>query len=187
MKLREQTVALKDGGTAFLRSPGPTDAAAVLDLMRRSSDETHFMAREGNEISLTEAQEAEFLDRVLAHPGQLELAAFVDGKPVGVCGLDLIRDTRRCRHRAELGIAILREYWGRGLGTAMVRACLEAAKEAGFEQVELGVCADNPRAIHTYEKLGFRAVGTVPRAYKLSDGMYRDEVQMVFEIAGSGK
>lgn len=182
MKLREQTVALKSGGTALLRSPGPADAAVVLDLMRRTSDETHFLAREGDEISFTEAQEAAFLAQVLDHPGQLELLALVDGVPAGECGLDLVRDTRRCRHRAELGIAILRDYWDRGLGTAMVRACLEAAAGAGFEQVELGVCADNPRAIRTYERLGFRAVGTIPRAYKLADGSCRDEIQMVYII-----
>ena len=48
-----------------------------------------------------------------------------------------------------------------------------------FEQLELGVFSDNARAIHLYESCGFHAWGTQPRAFKLKDGTYRDEIMMV--------
>ena len=53
------------------------------------------------------------------------------------------------------------------------------AKENGFTQVELGVFADNERAIYLYRKLGFTEMGCIPKAFCLKDGTYRDEVQMV--------
>ena len=53
------------------------------------------------------------------------------------------------------------------------------AKENGFEQVELGVFEDNPRAQHLYEKHGFQEQGRMLRAFRLKDGTYRDEIQMV--------
>lgn len=49
----------------------------------------------------------------------------------------------------------------------------------GFEQLELGVYSDNARAIHLYEKFGFERYGIQPRAFKLKDGTYRDEIIMV--------
>ena len=63
-----------------------------------------------------------------------------------------------------------------------MEACIECAKKAGFEQIELGVFADNERARHLYEKMGFKQVGVQPRAFKLKDGTYRDEVQMIYMI-----
>ena len=59
-------------------------------------------------------------------------------------------------------------------------ACaVEQAKANGFEQLELGVFEDNQAAIHLYEKFGFRTCGVQPRAFKLKDGSYRDELFMV--------
>ncbi len=50
---------------------------------------------------------------------------------------------------------------------------------ANFEQIELGVFEDNHAAIGLYEKFGFKRCGVLPRAYKLKDGTYRDEIQMI--------
>lgn len=43
----------------------------------------------------------------------------------------------------------------------------------------LTVRSDNARAIHLYEKVGFERYGIQPRAFKLKDGTYRDEIIMV--------
>ena len=61
----------------------------------------------------------------------------------------------------------------------MDEAALRQAKANGYEQVELGVFEDNPRARHLYEKLGFQEQGRTLRAFRLKDGTYRDEIQMV--------
>jgi len=61
----------------------------------------------------------------------------------------------------------------------MIEAALRQAKENGFAQVELGVFEDNSRARHLYEKLGFQEQGRTLRAFRLKDGTYRDEIQMV--------
>jgi len=53
----------------------------------------------------------------------------------------------------------------------------------GYEQAELGVYSDNDRARHMYKKMGFKEYGMNPRAFKLKDGTYRDEIIManIFE------
>ena len=61
----------------------------------------------------------------------------------------------------------------------MLQVAQEQAEKNGFEQMELGVFADNPRPIHVYEKSGFHKVGVQPHAFKLKDGSYVDEIEMV--------
>ena len=97
----------------------------------------------------------------------------------GNCGVNEIADRLKMRHRAELGISIKKKAWGLGLGTILISRALEQAKENRFTQVELGVFADNERAIGLYRKLGFTEMGRIPKAFCLKDGTYRDEAQMV--------
>jgi diamine N-acetyltransferase len=54
---------------------------------------------------------------------------------------------------------ILPEYFGRGVGEALMRACLEEAKQAGFQTIWLGVWENNHRAQAFYRKFGFQVVG----------------------------
>ncbi|MDQ3907124.1 MAG: GNAT family N-acetyltransferase [Acidobacteriota bacterium] len=54
---------------------------------------------------------------------------------------------------------VSREWLGRGVGQALMRACMEGARMAGHETIWLGVWERNGRARAFYSKWGFRAVG----------------------------
>jgi ribosomal protein S18 acetylase RimI-like enzyme len=49
---------------------------------------------------------------------------------------------------------------GQGLGAALMRACLDEARQQGYAALWLGVWQENPRAIAFYRRWGFEAVGT---------------------------
>ena len=49
---------------------------------------------------------------------------------------------------------------GRGVGAALMQACLNEARELGYRTVWLGVWKKNQRAIAFYQRWGFRPVGT---------------------------
>lgn len=51
-------------------------------------------------------------------------------------------------------------YVGRGIGPALMQACLDEALRSGFQTVWLGVWEKNPRAIAFYRKWGFAPVGS---------------------------
>ncbi|HKG15274.1 MAG TPA: GNAT family N-acetyltransferase [Pyrinomonadaceae bacterium] len=51
------------------------------------------------------------------------------------------------------------EWLGRGVGEALMRACVGEARQAGHETIWLGVWERNGRAQAFYRKWGFRAVG----------------------------
>ena len=57
----------------------------------------------------------------------------------------------------ELGIAVVEECRGRGIGTALLRHLLDHARSTP-EQVSLSVSRDNP-AVRLYRRLGFEIVG----------------------------
>ena len=62
MQIQPCTVRLKDGREVLLRSPEAADAQALLDYMRVTSGETHFMARYPEECQATVEQETGFIE-----------------------------------------------------------------------------------------------------------------------------
>jgi len=55
---------------------------------------------------------------------------------------------------------VSKEWLGRGVGEALMRACIQEAQHAGYETIWLGVWERNGRAQAFYRKWNFRAVGT---------------------------
>jgi RimJ/RimL family protein N-acetyltransferase len=78
-----------------------------------------------------------------------------DSRSIGHINLEKIND-----QQAELQISIgEEEYWGKGIGTKVIEIVLLKAKEKGFSTVKLEVRPTNSRAIHLYEKMGFKQIG----------------------------
>jgi ribosomal protein S18 acetylase RimI-like enzyme len=95
---------------------------------------------------------------------------------VGWC--DIERHGREgFRHAGRLGIGMLAEARGRGLGRRLMTEAIEAARRQGMERIELEVFASNTRAIALYQSLGCEREGLKRRARKL-DGEYDDDVLM---------
>lgn len=58
------------------------------------------------------------------------------------------------------------EYRNLGLGTKLVRKVIECAKEdSNIKGLELMVSIENLKAVHIYEKLGFRVISKIMKAY----------------------
>lgn len=70
------------------------------------------------------------------------------------------------------------EHFGKGYGSEATRLMLRYGfATLGLHRIELEVYAFNPRAIHVYEKLGFRREG-VRRDALFMDGAFHDAIQM---------
>src|SRR6185437_15257984 len=67
----------------------------------------------------------------------------------------------RLAHRGFLGMGLIKDFRGKGLGTQLLTKALQHAKEIGLEKVELSVFTDNAAAIGLYRKCGFREIGIV--------------------------
>ena len=77
-----------------------------------------------------------------------------------------------------MAIALYKEYWNLGIGSAMITYLSELAKQIGYEQMDLEVVAENTRAQALYRKCGFIETGRRHHALRLDDGSYHDEILM---------
>lgn len=110
-------------------------------------------------------------------PNEAPLVATVDNQIVGFAGLHRETAPRRA-HAAHLGITVDQAWQGRGIGRALMTALLDIADNwLGLQRIELGVFADNARAIKLYESCGF-VREAVLRGDALRNGEYADTVVM---------
>jgi RimJ/RimL family protein N-acetyltransferase len=108
--------------------------------------------------------------------GNPQFVADDAGRVVGWC--DIRRESIPVyAHTGHLGMGLLGEYRGRGLGERLILATIDAARTAGFERIELSVYGRNARAAALYRKVGFTLEGTRVRGKRL-DGEY-DDVHMM--------
>lgn len=174
-----KTVLLKNGKPCLLRLAEEKDAEMLLDYLRVTSGETPFMGREPEEVRTDLSEEVEFLRKNRENPRALHLLAEADGAFAGSCSFAAVSERYRARHRCRVGISLYRDFWGMGIGSALMGEILDQAKAAGFEQAELEVVSTNAAAIALYQKMGFQTTGAVPHAFKYRDGSYADFLTMV--------
>lgn len=160
-----KTVTLKDGRTCHLRNGTAADGAEILEVFNQTHEETDYLLSYPDENRFQAGQEAEFLAKKTESSNEVEICAVVDGKIVGTAGIDAVGSQDKVKHRAELGIALLKEFWGLGIGRALMDACIDCARQAGYAQMELDVVAENASAIALYEKVGFVEYGRNPKGF----------------------
>ena len=175
-------ITLKNGKEALLRNGEFADGEAVFVNFNETHSETDYLLSYPDENSFDAEQEAEFLKEKTESPNEIEIVALVDGVVAGTAGIEAVGAKYKLKHRAELGIAILKEYWGLGLGKALMEACIECAKEAGYTQLELNVVAENERAVVLYRKMGFVEYGRNPRGFNSRVSGYQEVVYMLLEL-----
>ena len=178
----DQRIILKNGKEAWLRNGDVSDRNAAYENFNATHAETDYLLSYPEENSFDPEQEGQFLKEKAESPNEIEILAVVDGKVVGMAGIEAVGTKYKVRHRAELGISILREYWGLGLGKALTKACIQCARDAGYVQLELNVVADNKRAISVYRDLGFEEFGRNPRGFNSRTNGFQELVYMLLKL-----
>lgn len=177
MIFEEKKITLKDGRTAILKSPCVEDAEKMLNYITKACKETDYLLRYPEEWNSSVEQEEGWVNRLRSSPDTLAITCYVDGAVAGNCEISFRNDIKTS-HRATIAIAILKDYWGIGIGSAMFEELVAAAQNRGTEIMELEFIAGSERAKHLYEKFGFRVVSERPNAFKLKDGTYLSEIYM---------
>lgn len=99
-----------------------------------------------------------------------------DGDPIGQVFLGSGSPEDRS---AELGISIGdKARWDGGYGTdAMRTVCRFGFQMMNLHRIQLGVYVENERAVHVYERIGFRTEARRRRAY-FKEGVHHDALVM---------
>ena len=120
------------------------------------------------------------LERIAASPHSRFFLALDGERIVGNACVDGSGNPR-FRHRRNLAITVLRDYWGKGIGSGLMERMIAFARESGAELLSLEVRSDNARAKALYRKFGFVPFGTFPKYFKI-DGQYFDVECMTREL-----
>ena len=181
MKYNEK-VTLKDGRICTLRNCEVKDTPRVIAIFNLTHAQTDFLLSYPDECTFTEEEESKFLGAMEENPRGIEILAEIDGAIVGMAGFDGVGSQYKKAHRAELGISVDKNYWGIGVGKALMNACINCARTADYEQLELDVVSENERAISLYEKYGFVEYGRNPKGFRRRGGGYQELVLMRLEL-----
>jgi GNAT superfamily N-acetyltransferase len=83
-------------------------------------------------------------------------------------------------HVANAAFMVASDAQGSGVGRRMAEHCLEEARHLGFRAMQFNfVVSTNTPAIHLWEQLGFKVVGTLPGAFRHPQKGYVDVLRHV--------
>lgn len=111
----------------------------------------------------------------LADPASTFLIAEVGGLAAGYAQLhtgEPAKSVEGAKPVELVRLYVSREWLGRGVGEALMRACLDKARQAGHKTIWLGVWERNGRAQAFYRKWNFRPVGE--HVFQLGSDPQRD-------------
>ena len=94
----------------------------------------------------------------------------------------LVHKQYRASHIADLGgVAIHPSFSGKGCGQRMLNEIIWLGKERGVLRMELGVSIINTKAVHLYEKAGFKREGLLKKyIYLKNENLFLDDILMAY-------
>ena len=166
-----------DAGAVTIREARVSDAAKCLEYLRTTSAEPgRMLPVDADEWDMPVQDEEAFIQHMAATPNCLMLVVEAQDEIVGI--LTCNGGTRRAmRHAVTLGVSLREDYRDRGLGHRLMQRTVDWARSNGVTRIELHVYVENARAIHLYEKFGFKIEGRRPHAY-YHNGRYIDDLVM---------
>ena len=158
------------------------DAKQMLNYLQRVGSETDFLLFGSSGVPMTLSQEENFLDSVNNTEYSRMFVVKKEDEIIGNAYIH-VNPRERIRHKAEIAISVLKEYWGKGVGSLLMENLIDYAKSTAFiETIYLEVVSENLRAIRLYEKFGFITFGINKNASKISDDKYYDWVLMRLDL-----
>ena len=147
------TYRLPDATKITLRPAHPDDAAAIIAAVRSSAQERSYVLMEvyGKDAA-TQRAYIERLDR----EHNLFLVATANEQIIGILALldSLVCSTPEpC---LSVGLHIVRDWRGRGIGSALLRYAMRWAKENDYRRLEADIFTTNERSVNLFNKAGFQ-------------------------------
>lgn len=162
------------------------DARELADLGTQTFLEAYGDANDPADLAayIADTYTEHLIAAALQSPAVTYLIAEADGRAIGFA--KLVAGSRSpdvdTAHPAELEqLYVLGHRHGGGVGTALIEACVEQARDHGCDVLWLGVWEDNRRAIGFYQRLGFVQVGT--HTFRLG-AQAQTDVLMALQLAG---
>lgn len=168
---------LKNGMKLSIRKATEGDAGELTNIEAQIGGESDNLTFGRDDFYLTEEQEREFIRNTSNRENCIFIVGLIDGRIIG--SLTFIASPRkRMMHRGELGIAVLKQFWGIGVGNFLMDYLFRWVNSNGIiNKVDLSVREDNINAINLYMKWGFKIEGRISKGLYIN-GKYYDLYNM---------
>lgn len=150
-----------------LRLYDPKDEKELHEIFREVVDS-------GSQFSYECSSIEEFHRQFFTPQGKVYVCHTVKGKVIGGFFLR-VNYSGRSNHIANAAYMIKNTYRGKGIGSLLVKASLQLAKDLDCQAMQFNmVLSQNTLAIKLYQRLGFNIIGTIPEAVRNRDGTFQD-------------
>lgn len=140
-----------------VREAERSDSRAMLALLQELQGETDYLCID-TEITLEEQRE--LIIKYKEHPRSIMLVIEIDGQLVGTANVN-VESHEELKHNAEIGMAILRDFWGHDIGSFVLEELIHYCETIDIHSISFEVRSDNMRALHLYRKYGFETIGVL--------------------------
>ena len=109
----------------------------------------------------------------ISRTGDEFLVAMLDGRVVGFVGVHRLKgEIGEITHVGEIGIVVHPDFQRRGIGTKLLKACVNLARKRGFERLEADTLAHNTAMTCILKKAGFKLEGVRCKRIKRNEKYY---------------
>jgi L-amino acid N-acyltransferase YncA len=165
-----------------IREVRPDDADAIVDILNPIIAAGVFTAFD---TPFTSDAEREYIRTFPPRGVFLVAVNTADKQVVGFQSMEPFASyTHSFDHVGVLGTYVKFSCRRQGIATQLFRATLASAVRKGYEKIFTFVRADNPTALETYLRQGFRTVGTAQRQARIR-GQYVDEIIVKRLLSGA--
>ncbi len=160
-----------------VRLAGPSDMEEAAESFRKVASERVYLGTETVPEGTASRWEERWQDN-----GEKNLfaVALIEGKIVGGLVLTPLFSPKS-NHVRNLGMWVLLDHRGAGVGKSLISFAKEWAKGVGVKRIMLEVYATNLAAINLYLRAGFTFEGCF-KGNALINGEYVDELSMAMEL-----
>lgn len=167
---------LKNGQELLLREPIADDAENMVKYLNVVGGESDNLLFGKNEFHLSVDKEKEYINNLKDNENDLMLIGIIDNN-IACIGQIRSLGRKRIAHNSEVAISVKKDYWGIGIGNAVMNELIQFAKNNNIKSISLGVKATNNKAFNLYKKCGFEEIGRHKNYFNVN-GVFDDEILM---------
>ena len=169
-------IKLKNGQVLILRKPTVDYAEKMVNYLNIVGGESDNLLFGKDEFHLSVEQEKEYIKNLSNTKDAFMVIGVINNEVVSVAQIRKL-GRKRIAHNSEIAISVKKDFWGIGVGSAVMEQLIEFAKNNNILNISLGVKGSNSKAINLYKKFGFEKVG-VHKNYFNINGVFDDEILM---------
>lgn len=159
-----------------------SDLDQLLTFVNTLSKEQTYIRLQGKQIK--KSDEKKYLEnriKDIKNKKVIHILAFDKNQIIGAADVKVGYGAEK--HVATFGVMVKKEYRNKGIGTTLIKKALKDAVEKinGLEIITLGVFGGNDKALHLYEKFGFKKHGSLPNGI-IRKNKYYNHIYMHLNI-----